>query len=141
MSVRSVTWIHIPGTMHLCDMGYVCGESLPKGRDAMEVQHAVVDIDAQHKPAWDETCLHPHHWHIADQEVAKAFAVGWNSFPIGEIVWKKRSTPERAWWHTGFFECFVGIRKIVHENLLSRVQAFSHPTISDIDRILELQSS
>lgn len=141
MSVLSVTWIRIPGIMHLCDMRDVCCESLPKGRDAMEVQYTVVNIDAQHKPTWDETCLHPHYWYIAAQEIAKTFTIGWNSFPVGEIVWKKRSTPERAWWHTGLSECFVRMREIVHEDLLSRVQAFCHSTISDIDRILELQSS
>lgn len=104
--------------MRPCDMGDIRGKTLPEGRDAVEVQHTMMDVYAHDKSAGYEACLRPHHGDVAELEVAKTFAIGRNSFPVREVIWKKRGTFERARWHAGLFELLIRLMEIVHEYLL-----------------------
>lgn len=140
MLVLDVTWIRDPGIMRLCNVRNVRSEGLPESRNAMEVEHAVVDVDAQDKATRNEACLHPHHWSVAQLEIAETLAVGRNSREVREVIWKKRGSLERARWHAGLFELFVWTGKVVHEDLLGREEAFCQDSVCDINWVLELQS-
>lgn len=127
--------------MRLCDEGNVCREKLPESRYAMEVKHAVMDVDAEDETTRNETCLHPHDWDVTQFEVTDALAIGRNTGEVGEVVWKKRGTAERARWHAGLSEPLVRVRKVFHEDLLGCEESLQRLTVHDIGGIVELESA
>jgi|SRR5690242_4993875 len=110
--------------MRLCNVRNVRSEGLPKSRNAVKVENTVVDVDAKDEAARNEACLHPHHWSIAQVEIAEALAVGRDTREVGKVIWKKRGTLERARRHAGLSELFVWMREVVHEDLLGSEEAF-----------------
>lgn len=126
--------------MRPCDVRDVCGQGLPESRNAMEIQNAVVNVDTQDEPTWNEAGLDSHHRGVADVEFANTLATGRNTLEIRKIIRQKRGTLERARWHAGLFECLIRMRKVVFEYLFGRKQASCHLSIHDIDRIMQLKS-